>query len=139
MSYLASVDGQFMISPPLEWFQIRNSRFYLENKVTVSRDDPGIVLLVEEEISETDKGFDTVRTCSTAVPWRESFDCRNLERDAKAFVEAMREIDRSVSGEMVVTSTEYAGDIWRVVIDKNGARKETARFTWPDGSEVRFN
>lgn len=139
MSYLASVDGQFVISPPLEWFQIRESRFYLDNKGTVSRDDPGIVLLVEEEISETDKGFSTVRTCSVAVPWRESFDCRNLEKDATAFVEAMKKIDRSVSGEMVVTSTEYAGDIWRVVIDKDGARKEEARFTWPDGSEVRFN
>jgi hypothetical protein len=38
----------------------------------------------------------------------------------------------------MVVDGEWAGDIWRVVADENGVRKETARFQWPDGTEVQF-
>jgi len=137
MSYTGSVDGQFAIDPPLKWSDIRESRFYLDNKGTVSIDDPGVVLLVDVDVKETDEGESTIRTSRLAVPWRESFDCRKLDKDVKALAEAMAETGRTVTGEMVVTG-DYAGDIWRVVADKDGVRKEEAKFQWPDGTEVRL-
>jgi hypothetical protein len=138
VSYTASVNGVFTIEPPLTWAEIRDSKFHLTNKPQ-ARDEPGIVLDVERSEEETDTGISTIFTAKFAVPWRESFDCRNLEEDARGLVSEMAEIGRSVRGMMVVTSTEWAGDIWRVVIDDEGVRKEDARFVWPDGTDVQFN
>lgn len=136
MSYEGSVDGCFTIDPPLKWAEIKNSRFYLEDK-PASRDDPGVVLSVERADVETDDGVSIVFTCSMALPWRESFDCRDLDKDVKALAEEMRGIGRTVQGQMVVNG-DWAGDIWRVVADDDGVRKETASFTWPDGTKVQF-
>lgn len=139
MSYTAFVGGYFTIQPELKWSEIRNSKFYLDNKPQVSRTDPGIVLRVDSNEVETDEGVNTALTCSYAVPWRESFDCRALDEDADALVKAMEEIGRTVRGEMVVQPRDYGdGGIWRVVIDEEGARKEMARLQWPDGSEVEL-
>lgn len=137
MSYSGSVSGVFTIDPPLPWSEIKGSRFYLDNKPD-SRDDPGVVLSVERSEVETDTGISTIFTSNAVIPWRESFDCRNLESDVKKLVAEMTEIGRTVEGVMVVDG-EWAGDIWRVVADKDGVRKEKARFMWPDGTEVQFN
>lgn len=137
MSYTGSVKGAFTISPPLKWSEIKNSRFYLDDKPD-SRDDPGVVLDVERADEETDSGVSIVFTSSVAVPWRESFDCRNLEGDVQALVVEMAESGRTVQGQMVV-SGDWVGDIWRVVADEQGVRKEMARFQWPDGSDVKLD
>lgn len=137
MSYTGSVSGVFTIDPPLPWSEIKNSRFYLDNKPD-SRDDPSVVLSVERSEEETDTGISTIFTSNAAIPWRESFDCRDLEKDVKKLAAEMAEIGRTVEGVMVVDG-EWAGDIWRVVADKDGVRKEMARFMWPDGTEVQFN
>lgn len=135
MSYTGSVGGQFAIDPPLKWFEIRDSRFYLENKADVSSDDPGVILLVDEETKETDEGDSTLRTSYLAIPWRESFDCRKLDKDVKALAKYLEGIGRTLRGEMVV-SGEWATDVWRVVSDEQGVRKEAAQFKWPDGTDV---
>lgn len=137
MSYTGSVSGVFTIDPPLSWSEIKDSRFYLDNKPD-SRDDPSVVLSVERSEEETDTGISIILTSNTAIPWRESFDCRDLEKDVKKLVAEMGEIGRTVQGVMVVDG-EWAGDIWRVVADKDGVRKEKANFMWPDGTEVQFN
>lgn len=134
MSYEGSVNGLFDIEPPLNWSEIKKSRFYLADKPG-SRDDPGVVLGVERSEVETDDGVSILFTSKVAIPWRESFDCRNLKQDVEALVAEMKEIGRTVKGQMVVDG-EWAGDLWRVVADENGVRKENARFLWPDGTEV---
>lgn len=136
MSYTGSVNGYFTIDPPLKWAEIKESRFYLEDKPD-SRDDPGVVLRVERSDQETDDGVSIVFTCSMALPWRDSFDCRDLEKDTKALADEMEKIGRTVRGQMVVNG-EWAGDIWRVIADEQGVRKEEARFQWPDGTPVQF-
>ena len=134
MSYTGSVTGKFTIDPPLKWSEIKESRFYLGDKPG-SRNDPGVILDVERSEIETDDGVSIVFTSSSAVPWRESFDCRNLEQDVKELADAMTEAGRTVRGEMVVGG-EWVGDIWRVISDGAGVRKEEACFQWPDGTEV---
>lgn len=136
MSYTGSVNGEFTIDPPLNWAEIKASRFYLGDKPG-SREDPGVVLSVSRSEEETDSGVSIVFTSSSAVPYRESFDCRDLEKDVKSLSDEMTEIGRTVRGQMVVDG-EWAGDIWRVVADGAGVRKELARFLWPDGTEVQL-
>lgn len=133
MSYTGSVNGHFQIEPPLKWAEIKDSRFYLEDKDMSF--ETAVVLAVDRDDKETDDGVSIIFTSSAAVPWRESFDCRGLERDTKALAKDLAETGRTLRGVMTV-SGDWATDVWRVVADGDGVRKEEARFTWPDGSEV---
>lgn len=138
MSYTATVAGYLTIKPPLKWAEIRESRFLLENQADGNR-DTDVVLHLEREEVETEDGISTIITCGMAVPCRPSFDCRNLKEDTRLFVEEMRKLGRSVSGEMIVQPRDYGdGGIWRVVVDDEGARKEMSKLQWPDGSEVQL-
>lgn len=136
MSYTGSVSGVLVIDPPLKWSEIKASRFYLEDKVDMSF-ETAVVLAVDQADKETDEGVSVIFTSNTAIPWRESFDCRGLERDVRALAKDLAETGHTLHGVMTV-SGDWVTDVWRVVADENGVRKEKACFTWPDGSAVEL-
>lgn len=138
MSYLAHVEGSLAINPPLIWAEIRSSRFFDQNQKERS-DQTDVVLLVNSTEVETDRGIDTILACNTAIPCRESFDCRDLRAQTESLVQAMQEIGRTVRGEMLVQPHDYGdGGIWRVVVDEKGVKKEMAQLVWPDGTPVQL-
>lgn len=138
MSYTATVWGYLTIHPPLKWSEIRESRFLLENQMDGTRDTDVVFHPHRDEV-ESDEGVNTVITCKMAVPCRQSFDCRNLEEDTGLLVREMSKIGRTVRGELIARPHDSRdGDVWRVVVDEEGARTETARLQWPDGSEVEL-
>ncbi len=136
MSYTGTVSGHYAIDPPLKWSEIRDSPFLLENQTSHSQ-DTDVVLKPEREEEESDTGVLITITCSSAVPCRDAFDCRALEGETTAFMEAMKAMGRMVRGVMTVQPHEYGdGGVWRVVVDGGGVRSEAARLLWPDGSTV---
>jgi hypothetical protein len=138
MTYTATVAGYLTIEPPLKWSEIRESRFLVENQADGSR-DTDVVLHVGREEVETEEGISIIITCRMAVPCRQTFDCRNLDKDTGLLVEEMKKLGRTVQGELVVQPRDYGdGGIWRVVVDYEGSRKEMAKLQWPDGSEVQL-
>lgn len=136
MSYTGRVSGYLSVDPPLKWSQIKDSRFYVENKV-VTRGTPSAVLHVDREDVETDTGVNTVLTCRVVGPFRDSpYDARSMEEDV---VELVKEFTgHTFRGELVVDGDDFGGDIWRVVCDEDGVRKEQAQLLWPDGSKVEL-
>lgn len=138
MSYTGHVSGSYRIDPPLKWSEIRESRF-LEQNQKASKDQTDVVLLVDSEERETDDGVTQILSSNTVVPCRPAFDCRALDEHTEMLVVAMREIGRTVTGEMLVQPHDYGdGGIWRVVVDENGVRKDMAQLTWPDGTSVEI-
>ena len=138
MSYIATVWGHLAIDPPLKWSDIRESRFLLENQADGTR-DTDVVLHIQRDEVEHDDGVNTVITCKLAAPCRQSFDCRGLEEDTEMLVKEMLKIGRTVRGELIARPHDSRdGDVWRVVVDENGTRSETAKLQWPDGSEVEL-
>lgn len=136
MSYSGRVDGYLSVKPPLKWSQIKDSRFFVENKVS-SHGTPRIAMLVDREDRETDEGVNTVLTCRTVGPLRDTpYDARLMEDDVLALVREFPE--HEFRGELVVDGEDFGGDVWRVVCDNEGVRKEHAQLLWPDGSKVEL-
>ncbi len=139
MSYSARVDGYLEIDPPLRWAEFRESRFFVDN--SVSDDEPDVVLRMDREDIETEDGVSTVFSCKFAVPLRvgSAYDPRNLAGDCGLLFEELKKTGHTLAGELIVQPLDYGdGGIWRVVVDDEGARKETAKLQWPDGSEVQL-
>lgn len=136
MSYQATVSGFFAVSPPLNWLEIKESGF-LEESQGSRFPRTSIVLNVESAETETDQGVSQIFTSNVAVPCGRAFDCRNLDEEAENFVTAMNAIGRTVKGVMLVQPHDYGdGEVWRVVVDENGVKKEMAELKWPDGTSV---
>lgn len=138
MSYRSLVRGALRIEPPLNWSEIRQSRFYVEGSNDFPRataDLPDVVLRVEREDTETDTGLTTVLYCTTAVPYSESrYPACTTAEDVAELRDAFP--GHTVTGEIVLYGDD-PGDIRRVVADENGVREERARHLWPDGTEVK--
>ena len=138
MTYEARADGYLRIEPPLDWFDIKESGFHLENQSFPNGRYPTISLTLEQVDSETRTGFTRSVTAALVEPERGGgVDFRKLGDDVKALVEEMTPLGRKVSGQILVRPV-YSGDggTWRVVVDEEGVREEFARHQWPDGTEV---
>ena len=136
MSYTGRVTGYLSVKPPMKWSQIKDSKFFIENKA-VGRGTPRIAMCVDRDDRETDEGVNTVLTCRTIGPLRDTpYDARQMEDDVAELVAAFP--DHAFRGELVVDSEDFGGDVWRVVSDEEGVRKEVALLLWPDGSKVEL-
>jgi hypothetical protein len=135
MAYSANVEGYLTIDPPLEWKDIRESKFYAEGGTEVF---PDVKFKVDQQYEETERGHNTVITATYVIPYK-SFDfaCRTLTEDCMVLFEEMKGVGRALTGELIVQPTHYGdGWPWRVRVDERGAHEEHAKLQWPDGSEV---
>lgn len=137
MSYDSTVRGELRIDPPLKWGQIRESRFYDADGIGRPGDrQPDVLLDVEREDTETEEGIVTRLHCRRVIPYQSApYTARTLLEDVRELYEAFP--GHAVRGQLVAYDEE-PGQIWRVVADDAGVRKEWARLVWPDGTEVEF-
>lgn len=137
MSDSTRVVGHLTITPPLNWAEIRSTRFY--TAVAGGRHSgnmPDMILQVDSREVETDEGVNTVLSSQFVVPCTDSrYRLRSLTEDVKELCETFK--DHEVRGELTLWGEDY-GDIRRVVVDEDGVREEKATLSWPDGSEVEL-
>jgi Family of unknown function (DUF6205) len=130
MGYLSSVTGEVTITPPLSAAEVRESPFRPDVE---ERKD--IVLRVQEDIVKTNEGTLTRITGTAIVPaWDESYKAYSLEEHLAELIR-LHGHGHAFDGVLVVDGSDQ-GDVWRLVVDDHQVTKETARLSWPDGSEV---
>lgn len=128
MGYLSTVDGSIVIDPPLTAAEMRG---------LAPIDFSTVQLNVIAQDEEVDEGTLTVRRGVELIPiTEESYKAYMLEEDV---TNAVTVLSRCGAGHHLSGCLEVSGegtaDIWRLTVDYDGVRKETARVVWPDGSE----
>lgn len=136
MSYDTRVVGYLTITPPLNWAEIRSSRF--ANVVTTgpTRNVPDVMIQIDSREVETNEGVNTVLSAQFIVPISESrYRVRSVAEDVKELADAFE--GHEIRGVLTMWGDDY-GDIRRIVVDDKGIREEKATLSWPDGSEVEL-
>ncbi len=137
MGYTTHVTGEFAITPPLTWNEIKNSPFTtpsalgkLQRLYFASDHDYDLALRVDEETVETDEGT-LIRRVSKTLVMREIDEYR--ERN---LVEQVQEILNLFPGHTFTGRLECEGeentDLWRVIVRDGRAVKVEPRIVWPD-------
>lgn len=129
MSYVTCATGEFRITPPLTWREMKDSPF-LPNG-TSSRD---LVLRVDEETVDGDDGV-LIRRTASALVMREIDEYRaydlldHVQQAVAAFP------GHEWSGRLECEGEDNS-DMWRVVIRNGRAVKVQPRIIWPDEDGV---
>ncbi|MFH9248191.1 DUF6205 family protein [Streptomyces lydicus] len=132
MGYTTRVTGEFTITPPLTWNEIKGSPF---SPYPPAGDDRiELVLRVDEKTIETEDGPLHRRTASALV--MSEID----EYRAHGLLEVVQRAVDSFPGHQwsgrLDCEGEETADLWRVVIRDGRAVKVTPRIVWPeDGAE----
>ncbi|WP_035796428.1 DUF6205 family protein [Kitasatospora mediocidica] len=125
MGYTTKVSGQFTITPPLSWREIKDSPF-----ASPRWDASDLVLRVEATAVDTEDG-QLVRKSASALVMREisEYNCRNLMAQVQKAVDDFP--GHEWSGRLDCEGEENA-DLWRVVIRDGKAVRVEPRIIWPD-------
>ena len=132
MGYITRFDGELTISPPLDWAEIRTSRFGPDQFADNRKD---VKVRVEESTVNTAEGQMIRRAGVALVPAYED------EMRGYGIVDHVQEFIDECAGRHTVSGRfdcegEQAGDLWRLEIHDGRAVKVTPRIVWPDGSET---
>ncbi|MZF56897.1 hypothetical protein GTX53_24215 [Streptomyces sp. SID5594] len=140
MGYRTNVTGEFAITPPLTWGEIKNGPFTTAMALgkavrlyMASAHDYDLALRVNEESVETTEGT-LVRRTAAALVMREIDDYR--ERN---LVEQVQEIIDAFPGHTFTGRLDCEGeentDLWRVVVREGRALRVEPRIVWPDDED----
>ncbi|MFI7315189.1 DUF6205 family protein [Streptomyces hygroscopicus] len=128
MGYTTGVTGEFTITPPLTWNEIKNSPF---SPYPPAGDDRlELVLRVDEENIETDDGPLIRRTASALVMVDiDEYRAHNLLNVVQQAIDAFP--GHVFTGRLECEGEENT-DLWRVVIHDGRAVRVEPRIVWPD-------
>lgn len=130
MGYVTRFDGEFVISPPMTWAEVRDSKFG-PDRFEINRLD--LKVSVGESVVEDDDGERITRSGVALVPAYED------EMRGYDIVEHVQQfIDEHPRHELVGRldcAGEETCDLWRLEIQNGRAVKVQPRIVWPDGTE----
>lgn len=131
MGYITRFDGEFVISPPLTWAEVRDSRF---NPDALEKSRLDVKVRVGESVVEDDEGVRITRTGVALMPaYADEMRGYNIVEHVQLFI-------AEHPGHQLVGRLDCAGqdtgDLWRLEIHDGRAVKVKPRIVWPDGSEV---
>jgi hypothetical protein len=130
MGYTTNFNGEFVISPPLTWAEVRDSRFSPDHFGQHRLD---VKIRVGEQVTEDDEGTRIVRTGVALVPaYEDEMRGYNIVEHVQHFLDEHPGHD--LAGRLDC-SGEDAADLWRLEIHDGHAVKVEPRIVWPDGSE----
>lgn len=128
MGYITHVRGEFTITPPLAWPEIKDSPFSPLSPAGDNRLE--LVLRIDEETVDTDDGTLLRRTASALV--MVEID----EYRAHHLLDVVQRAVDSFPGHTFTGRLECEGeentDIWRVIVRGHRAVKVQPRIVWPD-------
>jgi Family of unknown function (DUF6205) len=129
MGYITHVMGEFEITPPLTWQELKDSEFAPHN--LKSSYEPDLALRVAEDSVDTDEG-PLLRRTATALVMRQIDEYRE-----RGLVETVQRAIDSFPGHTFTGRLDCEGeentDMWRVVIrDGRRAVRVEPRIVWPD-------
>lgn len=131
MSYLTELDGDLTINPPLNWAEVRENPYHLNEN-----DDKCILLVVDREEILTNEGLLHKWSCHTVSPSSSSFnDHRHLLTQLRELITLIGD-QHTVSGEIHVTGSRW-GDIAKVRVEDGEVTWLVPTITWPDGTEQK--
>lgn len=127
MGYVTHVKGEFSISPPLTWTEIKDTAYAPDANIT---ERPDLFLRIDEESVDTAEGTLTRRSAAALVM---------REIDEYRAYDLLEQVQRAVdafpghrwSGRLDCEGQENT-DMWRVVIRDGKAQKVEPRIVWPD-------
>lgn len=125
MGYTTRVTGEFQITPPLKWPEIKDTPY-------ISDDwrDSDLVLRVDDQLIDTDDG-PLIRRTASVLAMRHIDEYR-----ANGLLETVQKAIDAFPGHTFTGRLECEGeentDIWRVVIRDGRAVKVEPRIVWPD-------
>lgn len=134
MGYTTRVTGEFTITPPLTWNEIKGSPFEPAGRSMYAALDVDLALRVTEESVDTDEGT-LVRRAGTALVMRQTDEYRayNLIEQVQRCVDLFP--GHAFTGRLECEGEENT-DMWRVVIREGRAVRVEPRIVWPeDGAE----
>lgn len=131
MGYITSFNGELAIEPPLNWAEVRTSRFGPDQ---FERNGKDVKIRVQEETVDTADGQLIRRQGVAIIPAYED------EMRGHNIVDHVQEFLYECAGHHTLTGRldcegEDAGDLWRLEIHDGRAVKVTPRIVWPDGTE----
>ena len=130
MGYITHFDGEFIITPPLTWAEVRDSRFSPDN---FERHRLDVKVRVGEQVTEDDNGVHIVRTGVALVPaYEDEMSGYNIVDHVQRFLS--EHPGHGLVGRLDCAGEE-TGDLWRLEIHDGRAVKVKPRIVWPDGSE----
>ncbi|MDQ0943312.1 DUF6205 family protein [Streptomyces sp. V1I1] len=131
MGYSTHVTGEFAITPPLTWNEIKASPFEpIGRRGYYGAVDVDLMLRVDESSVDTEEGT-LVRRTGTALVMREIDEYR-----ARNLVEQVQSLISMFTGHTFTGRLECEGeentDLWRVVVRDGRAVRIEPRIVWPD-------
>lgn len=127
MGYVTHVTGEFSISPPLTWTEIKDTA-YAPGATVVEL--PDLELRIDEVSAETGEGT-LIRRSAAALVMRkiDEYRERNLVEQVQDAVDSFP--GHRWSGRLDCEGEENT-DMWRVVIRDGKAQRVEPRIVWPD-------
>lgn len=130
MGYYSTLSGELVVTLPLRWTEYRESEWANEGGDLCLKFDE------DRETRETDDGSTVVRTARAVVPRHEEGKLYSLREELARLAEGFGGT-HTFTG-YLVRSGEETGDVERYWIEGTTAKSESARLSWPDGTEVRL-
>ncbi|MEU9333188.1 DUF6205 family protein [Streptomyces sp. NPDC048290] len=131
MGYITRVDGEFAITPPLTWNEIKSSPFTQPGREGLwgaLKIDLG--LRVDETSTDTDDGPLLRRSASALVmPHIDEYRDRGLVEQVQRCIDLFP--GHTFTGRLDCEGEENT-DLWRVVIRDGRAVRVEPRIVWPD-------
>lgn len=124
MGYSTRVTGEFTLTPPLTWPEIKGTPY-----LSKDRRDSDLVLRVSEEPIDTPDGELVKRTASVlAMREIDEYRADGLVETVQAAIDAFP--DHTFTGRLACEGEE-AGDLWRVEVHDGRAVRIEPRIVWP--------
>lgn len=125
MGYAAHFTGQISISPPLTWAEIRSAR------------QPGLQdvrLVLDEAVTETDAGRNTVVTATAIAPLEiHYYNGYDIADEIQAVIDAHP--SHEFDGAIEATPEDPDGTRWRYVVQSRRVVRQVPRTVWWDADE----
>ncbi|MBA4865966.1 hypothetical protein H1V43_32405 [Streptomyces sp. PSKA54] len=130
MGYITRVTGEFGITPPLTWTEIKSSPFEPVGRGAYCAIDIDLALRVEETSVDTEEGTLVRRTASALVmPYIDEYRARDLIEQVQRCLDLFP--GHTFTGRLECEGEENT-DLWRVVIRDGRAVRIEPRIVWPD-------
>lgn len=124
MGTLQKIQGEILISPPLNWEEIKKAEKYFSL-------DWQVKLVIEEEEVHKEEGVLHVKTCSKIVPYREEpYKGYEVSNVLRGIVKANP--GHSFQGEFDCWSEDLEEPPKRIWLENGTVREEKAVIRWPN-------
>ena len=135
MSYSTSMTGRVEITPPLTWFEIKDSKHYSPAGETPSF-DTDLVFEIETEERQMPEGILTIERAVAVVPGDYETTGRTAQAELVELIEVFghaHTFSGRIDGEG--ERTGYGPDLWRLKAIDGMIEKFVPKIVWPAESE----